>query len=378
MSISLQFETEFRHYQRLRHEEIFRKGKHFNFWKLVYGKQILRSFNHNEEKLSSFVIRDAYENILLNIYETIVGGRRFRRLYKYTLHLIRCLFMMAKKRDGSSEEYQLFLKKQGFDDNFINSFFSLSEQDFRADRETLCIFAFNIIKIIESYWKIKNKKETSRVIGELKPTLAIEQFVNSLNKQNVSSIYISKIPFKENSHNLYFVLNKIEYPEFRSFFFSFLDNLQKIPNFKKELFLRIKSRNYQDFTVFPLILTKELMNNELFINGFDPQESSSFNKSGKILFGKKIKMNVNNIIKSSNRLVNRDIKAILEEDNWKAEERLNQLMANRLLNERKIVCLNDVGREYSKKFKDIVLISERNKDKYLFARKLLLRRLNSI
>lgn len=373
--IELFFKKEFENYQKLRYEEIFQKDKHFENWKLIYGKENRLKLKNNETKPSSYVIRDCYENILLNIYEAEVNEEEnFRRLHRATFNIIRALFIKENKRDTEdTEEYKKFLADKQVSRKFISDFFNMPKKDYSYEKRFLSLILFYNIKLIEKLggkltkkgkYSIENEKQEIAIKEE------VEYYIKNIDKKNLKSIYLSPI-FNKKTFYLYLVIKDLDYNQFKKLFESVLENISLLSGFKKEIRKGIKDRFAQDFKIFPIVVTENMLSNSVFIDGFYPYESVNFNFNSKKLFGKNIKigLNLEHIKEKFNLFVHLSlsicgIKYILLSNILRPEYKddiiLNYLDAHRDLKKEKIILKK---RKYD--------FLKNKEEKYMFARKIL-------
>ena len=383
--IELYFEREFYSHQKVRHTEIFRSGKHFKDWTLLHGAESRLRFEDNESEPSGWVIRDAYENILLNIYESRLSGERdFRRLYKFTLGIARTSFMSEKGRAPEGDmECKSFLESKGADPAFANSLLSMPERGFTANGDFLSEAVYWNIKLIEGLGERLRKGERIDVSGSLEPDAPIRKeaadFARRIAKTGVKSIILSRIPLRKPSHYLYIILPETSIGEFKKTFQSLMENLASLPALKKDLSAGIKNRFQQDFAIFPLPLTSRTLDNTCFAEGCNPFETVSL-PLGVVLAGPaaEIPVDSRHIKKSFRRHIHLHslfaVKNILLprflRPAGKNDEALEWLKAYRLLSLKDRVCLSGANQEYAKTF-GAQKESDTPESKYLMARKML-------
>ena len=95
----------------------------------------------------------------MNVYESKINNNNdFKRAYKFTLYIIKTLFIKEYKRYAKNiQEYKEFLKKKDIDQNFINIFFDLPKNNYKGNNkfiDSLVIYNINLLESI--YSKLEN------------------------------------------------------------------------------------------------------------------------------------------------------------------------------------------------------------------------------
>ena len=143
------FRREFEDYQRLRHREIFQKNKHFRHWMLLWGEDTRLVFEDAETEPSAYALRDAYENLLLNIYDCELNhDEDYRRLYKSAVNIVRSAFLSSGGRDADGVSgYREFMISRGMGETLADSLFSMPARRYRFPKDDLPILLYHLMRL---------------------------------------------------------------------------------------------------------------------------------------------------------------------------------------------------------------------------------------
>ena len=378
--VILAFNRDFKIHQIIGHTKISRKGEHFQNWKLIYGKENRMKFKDNETKLSYPYTAFSYRDSLFNIYEFKLNeNQNLRVFYKCIGAIIRNFFRDENKREAKNiDEYKEFFKKRGLSERFTKEFFELPGKDFKSNQGFLALALFSIIKLIESLKTENLNKKTNKMDFKviknphfkININSEIKNFVNKLDKKHIHSIYLEREVYR--SQCLFYLIFKdgLSYKEFKQQFNLILDNLHLLKEVKDRV--KLKEKVYtSDPQLFPIILTEKMIKNTEFIDDGDPYGSVNFNSYAKKLYGDKISITPN--YKQIRKMVDMPKTQIplqffqlykLQKEN-KSYSIL--LMIHKLLNEKNILCLHNIEKEYFKHYPKLDMDSV--EERYKFVRK---------
>ncbi|MDO8669458.1 MAG: hypothetical protein Q7K65_04150 [Candidatus Buchananbacteria bacterium] len=282
--------------------EATQKTKDFRNWILLWGQdRISKSTPPDHQEPSPVIVRLIYERLFLEICRfKWEPKRQLRRIYLNFFDIMRQSFIAVKKRDArSDDEYVSYMREIGLRPEFIDLFLKLPDCHFRRDYEFLPLALFSALKLLENIKEpVKHDLSHPKIVVDKKIeiTLAEEavEFVNQIDKVGISSIYCGQyIHCLFGFQNLYFILeNDLPYDIFRKEF----DNIYNKLNILKTLranstlgTLKAVKHNGQDpKEVFPLIMTKRMMESLYLINGQWGLEGLEIGLFGKKIFGKDI------------------------------------------------------------------------------------------
>lgn len=296
--------------------EILRKK--ISDWELIYGKDVREKTTQN--KISNYEIRWSFENLLLNIYESeIMGERYFRRLYKTAKYI----FSLPKKIE--------------LDEDFVKTFNEIPENDYVVSKETLLKTLFYAIKTLE-----KNMART----GKIKAT---------------GDTIISKIQIRGKPTYVYFIIGSENYEKFRTSALDIFEKIKEINEFKKHLKNKPKARFGEDFKIFPLIVSREILNSE-FVGGFYPDELIEIRDVHKKALLKSFESYVSNFLHhQKNSFFYRS---------WLKNSRANQeiidyTIAYKLLRDKGIIEIKNLEKKYEKCFGRALDKKEKSRYKFI-------------
>lgn len=322
-----------------------RKGKHFSEWELVFGKEI-RTFNEKPNKISRYVLRRAFEDLLLNIYESWIYGENYlRRAYKSAHDIFLTEYLLARWKG----DFKQYILSKTNDYLFTKTFFDIPKKDYAVSKEMQ-------IKIL--YYSIKT----------------LENLLLKVNDTKFEERISCKIPIKNDLEYIYFIEEFEDYMSFKKSIGIFLEKVRHISKFRETLDKKPKSRFGADFKVFPLIVSNNLMNS-LFLDSLYPFESIAVMNIKK----QKSKGTIEQLKESfegfkDNHMRDRANSLLYRtwlEGKKEKEELIEYTMAYRLLKEKNKVCFKNIESEYKRSFKDINLVSDKPEHKYSFIRRII-------
>ena len=354
------------------------EDKHWNNLTLVYGNEIRTNNGNNETEIYGYDLRTYYEQILMNIYrQRITGENYFRTMYNYTFYIIRAFFITKNKKDAKDiNEYQELLEQIGIDKNFLKEFFNLPNKNFKSESDFPILTLFYVIKIIEAMGQIEKKIEKNdfNIIhnnyAEPEQTKEINNFVSSLNKDEIKSIYLTRSVLGFDSKFLYLVFKDgLNYGNFKKQCQEILDCILHLKTLEQKISINYRPLMYVfPPDIFPIILTPGLISYDKIMNAGGIFESANFNLNGKNLFGDEQKINLNR--REMERfpfLINRTSPCLIPCDILIS----NHAMIYKLLIKKDILCVNEVLSEYEKLFGKIKYNLNIPEEMYIFTKNLI-------
>ncbi|NCN07644.1 hypothetical protein GW933_03035 [Candidatus Falkowbacteria bacterium] len=377
------FEDNFKLFQKTRRRYIERRGKHIKNWNLIYGTDCRIDFGDDETELDGYYLRFCYEEFLVAIYLGVFRGEYdVRMMYRYGLSIMRMFFFFVNQNEAKDKnEYKDFLFSNGIDRDFLNNFFDLPEKKFVADDDLAITAIFYLIKIIE-----KISEADSAVSGDyvefkiidnnlkVKNIPEVDMFVKSLAVSGLQSVYLSQI-LNLDSHFLYLIISDdLDFPLFKRLASDIFDNLSKLKTLDKKIDIKLRPSMYANAPdIFPLFMTRKMMNYSKFLDYGFFLEAVAFKIKAKKLFGSDLEINISKYrLRETGYFLNHDMYNLridyTYEDNV---ERIKScyMMRHQLLNEKNELYLDDVIVGYQKHFGPVGFDFDNKQKRYLFTRR---------